>query len=233
MFNLLFLLFSSTIRFVKKKYIISFLILLVAGYLWFWGGDTPQGSPNQIIHSGVIVAFGDSLTAGHGVDEMVNYPSQLQEKLNQLGYADYKVLNLGKSGDTTRDGLERVDEIFEHNPEIVIVALGANDAFQRAPLKETQANLTKILKKIHEHNAKILLAGIVPPPTRGLGYIGAFEDMYKELARQFDVVLMPSFLSGVMMRSEYNLSDNIHPNQFGYTIVINNLWPYLEVLLRK
>ncbi|MCF7917866.1 arylesterase [Candidatus Gracilibacteria bacterium] len=216
-----------------KKYWVSIVIILLAGYFWFFSNSIPDGNPNEFVHSGVIVVFGDSLTAGHGVEEQQNYPALLQFRLNQEGYPHYNVLNFGIDGDTTKDGLERTETLFEHQPEIVIVALGANDAFQRVPLEETRKNLKKILEKIQNHKAKIILAGIVPPPTRGFSYIGAFEEMYKELAREFDAVLMPSLLSGVMLRSEYNLSDNIHPNPAGYRIITDNLWSYVHILLRK
>jgi acyl-CoA thioesterase-1 len=199
------------------------IIFLGMLYFLFFRNLSPQGTPNQVINSGIIVTFGDSLTVEHGVDERVNYPSQLQEELHQFRYSNYQIVNLGMSGDTTKDGLKRVDTIFQHTPEIVIVAFGANDAFQRVPLEKTKNNLTEMLERIRQHDAVILLAGIVPPPTRGIGYISDFENMYQQLATQFDAVLMPSFLSGVMMRSKYNLSDNIHPHQFGYTVIVRNV----------
>ncbi|MCF7812431.1 arylesterase [Candidatus Gracilibacteria bacterium] len=217
-----------------KKYLVLLLLFLVGGYFFFFSSGVPDAEPNQIIHSGIIVALGDSLTEGTGVSESHSYPSLLKFRLEQEGYDHYTILNHGVSGDTTRDGLARLEDIFtETHPEIVIVALGANDALQRFPVQETQEYLRKILRIIQEYDAKILLVGILPPPTRGFSYISAFETMYENLAREFDAVLMPSLLSGVMMRSEYNLADNMHPNEKGYRIIAENLWPYLRILLRE
>ena len=180
----------------------------------------------------VLVAFGDSLTAGLGVTPSEAYPAQLQDKLTLAGYR-YRVVNAGVSGETTAGALRRVDWVLKSKPEIVILELGANDGLRGLDLKETRANLAQIIQGLLAGGTKVVLAGMKLPPNYGSAYTGAFQALYVELAKQYDVPLIPFFLEGVATKTGLNQADGIHPTASGYTMVVNTLWPTLQPLLRK
>jgi acyl-CoA thioesterase-1 len=180
----------------------------------------------------VIVAFGDSLTAGLGVVPSDTYPAQLQEKLLLAGYR-YRVINAGVSGDTSAGGLRRLDWVLKSKPDIVIVELGANDGLRGLDLKETRANLEHIIQRLLAADAKVVLAGMKLPPNYGPAYTGAFQTLYTDLANRYNVSLLPFFLEGVATKTNLNQADGIHPTGPGYTVVVNNLWPMIEPLLKK
>jgi len=180
----------------------------------------------------IIVAFGDSLTAGAGVTSGESYPAQLQEKLTLAGYR-YRVVNAGVSGDTAAGALRRVDWVLKSKPEIVIVELGANDGLRGMDLKETRANLERIIERLLAGDTKVILAGMKLPPNYGREYTNAFQSLYPELAKAYKIPLMPFFLEGVATKVDLNQADGLHPTKAGYTIIVNSLWPVLEPLLQK
>jgi acyl-CoA thioesterase-1 len=180
----------------------------------------------------VLVAFGDSLTAGLGVTAGQTYPAQLQEKLLLAGYR-YRVVNAGVSGETTAGALRRVDWVLKSKPEIVIVELGANDGLRGLDLNETRANLSEIIQRLLAGGTKVVLAGMKLPPNYGAAYTGAFQTIYVDLAKQFGVPLIPFFLEGVATKTTLNQSDGIHPTGPGYSVIVNLMWPILEPLLQK
>ena len=180
----------------------------------------------------VLVAFGDSLTAGLGVTPSEAYPAQLQEKLTLAGYR-YRVVNAGVSGETTAGGLRRVDWVLKSKPEIVIVELGANDGLRGLNLKETRANLAQIIERLLAGGTKVVLAGMKLPPNYGPVYTDAFQRLYVDLAKHYDVPLIPFFLEGVATKMGLNQADGIHPTGSGYTMVVDTLWPTLKPLLTK
>jgi acyl-CoA thioesterase-1 len=197
------------------------------------GGTAPPPSNASIRpEERVLVAFGDSLTAGLGVTPSEAYPAQLQEKLLLAGYR-YRVVNAGVSGETSAGALRRVDWVLKSKPEIVIVELGANDGFRGLDLKETRVNLAQIIERLLAGGAKVLLAGMKLPPNYGPAYTDAFQSLYVDLAKQYGVPLIPFFLEGVATRTGLNQADGIHPTSSGYTIVVKTLWPVLEPLLNK
>jgi len=197
------------------------------------GGTAPPPSNASIRpDERVLVAFGDSLTAGLGVAPSEAYPAQLQEKLLLAGYR-YRVVNAGVSGETTAGALRRVDWVLKSKPEIVILELGGNDGLRGLDLKETRANLAQIIERLLAGGARVLLAGMRLPPNYGPAYTDAFQTLYVDLAKQYDVPLIPFFLEGVATRTALNQADGIHPTSTGYTIVVNTLWPVLEPLLKK
>ena len=197
------------------------------------GGTAPPPSNVSIRpEERILVAFGDSLTAGLGVTPSEAYPAQLQEKLLLAGY-QYRVVNAGVSGETTAGALRRVDWVLKSKPEIVILELGGNDGLRGLNLKETRANLAQIIERLLAGGAKVLLAGMRLPPNYGPAYTDAFQTLYVDLAKQYDVPLIPFFLEGVATRTALNQADGIHPTSTGYTIVVNTLWPVLEPLLKK
>lgn len=187
----------------------------------------------QVDRSGwpVIVAFGDSLTAGLGVDPDRNYPSQLQALLDERGYR-YRVVNAGVSGELTAGGLSRVDQVLEHRPAVVILELGANDGMQARPVAEVRENLAGIIARLQEEGVAVLLAGMRAPPNHGPEYEAAFAQVYPDLAAEFGVPLIPFFLEGVAGSPYLNQRDGIHPTAQGYAIVVRTVLSALEPLLQ-
>ena len=179
----------------------------------------------------VIVAFGDSLTAGYGVAPEEAYPALLAARLRGEGYR-YQVVNAGVSGDTTAGGLRRVDWALRARPEIVLLELGANDALRGLDLGQVRANLDAIVTRFEAGGARVLLLGMRLPPNYGARYAGEFARIYDEIARQRKLALMPFFLDGVGAVPALNQPDGIHPTAEGYRIVVDRLWPHLQPLLK-
>ncbi len=181
----------------------------------------------------IIVAFGDSLTAGYGVPIENSYPFLLQKKLLDNGF-NYKVINLGISGDTTYNGLQRFNFVIKLKPKLVILTLGANDALQKLSPKEAKNNLSKMIEQLIKDKIKILLGGMYSPREHGPEYYNSFDSIYPNLAELFKLPLIPFFLEGIALDSKYCLEDNLHPNSEGYKkIVEENIWKYLQDLLVK
>jgi len=180
----------------------------------------------------VIVAFGDSLTAGLGVPADQAYPAVLAAKLKAEGYP-YRVVNAGVSGDTTAGGLRRLDWALRLAPEIVIVELGTNDALRGQDLMTVRSNLDQIVGRFQAAGARVLIAGMRLPPNYGLRYTTEFQRMYEDVAKQRRAPLMPFFLDGVGGNARLNQADGIHPTAEGYRIVVDRLWPYLRPLLAR
>ena len=180
----------------------------------------------------VIVALGDSLTAGLGLLPDDAYPSLLEKRLRRAGYR-YHVVNAGVSGDTTAGGLRRVDWVLRSQPTIVIVALGANDGLRRLSVEAMRANLTEIVHRLRAGGASVLLVGMRVPPNYGDVYGRAFAAGFAEVARTTRVPLAPFLLDGVAGQARLNQPDGIHPTVEGQRIIADRLWPYLEPLLRK
>lgn len=178
----------------------------------------------------VIVAFGDSLTAGLGVTAQESYPAVLERKIAEAGFS-YRVVNAGVSGETTAGGLRRVSWILKTHPEIVILELGANDGLRGLSIRETKKNLAEIIESLQREHVRVVLAGMRMPPNYGKEYTGAFKNIFPELAERYGLTLIPFFLEGVAARADLNQADGIHPTPQGYRIVVDNLWPRLEPLL--
>jgi acyl-CoA thioesterase-1 len=180
----------------------------------------------------VLVAFGDSLTAGLGVSPEETYPARLQEKLLLSGYR-YRIINAGVSGDTSAGGLRRVEWVLKSKPDVVIVELGANDGLRGLNLAQTRTNLEEIIQRFLAGGAKVVLAGMKLPPNYGADYTKAFQSMYADLAKRYDVQFIPFFLDGVAAKADYNQADGIHPTGAGYAVIVENIWPVIEPLLKK
>ena len=169
-----------------------------------------------------IVCFGDSLTAGLGLDPGQSYPDLLQQELDRRGDR-YRVVNLGVSGDTTQDGLERLPLVTSEKPRIVIVEFGANDGLRGQPVSNTENNLAQIIAALQKAGARVVLAGITLPPNYGPDYIRQFDGMYPALARRFQTPLLPFLLAGVAGHADLMQRDGLHPNAAasrGYSPVI-------------
>ncbi|HEU4637156.1 MAG TPA: arylesterase, partial [Edaphobacter sp.] len=142
-----------------------------------------------------IVCFGDSLTAGYGTDPGQAYPDDLQALLDQEGY-EYRVVNAGISGNTSKDGVARVDQIVAMKPEIVVVEFGGNDGLRGLRIADTRANLDKIISTLKQSGTKVVLAGITLPPDYGPDYIRQFDETYNLLAKKYKVPMIPFLLKG-------------------------------------
>jgi acyl-CoA thioesterase-1 len=180
----------------------------------------------------VLVALGDSLTAGLGVDPTSSYPARLQARLAAAGYR-YRVVNAGVSGDTSAQGLNRLDAVVALKPRIVIVALGANDGLRGIPVEVTRRNLDEILRTLQRDGVTVLLAGLEIPPNYGSEYTAAFRNMYSQLAREHKAAFLPFLLEGVGGHPDLNQEDGIHPTAEGYAVVADNLWKVLQPMLDR
>ena len=180
---------------------------------------------------GVVVALGDSLTAGLGVAADEAFPARLQARLRAEGY-DYRVVNAGVSGDTTAGGLRRVDWALRAHPDVVIVALGANDGLRGHSPQAIRANLEEIVARLQASGARVLLVGMRLPPNYGAEYTKEFEAVFPAVARRAKIALMPFLLDGVAADPRLNQADGIHPTAAGQQMVADRLWPYLRPLLR-
>jgi acyl-CoA thioesterase I len=179
-----------------------------------------------------IVAFGNSLTAGLGVARDESYPARLQRTLDAAGYA-YRVVNAGVSGDTTAGGARRVSWILKNKPAIVILELGGNDGLRGLSLSETKANLEQIIQQLQQASVTVILAGMKLPPNYGQDYTDGFEALFKELAKQYRLTLIPFFLDGVAGSPSLNQADGIHPTGEGYRIIVDRIFPLLKPLLER
>lgn len=178
----------------------------------------------------VVVALGDSLTAGLGVAPDEAYPALLEARLRREGHG-YRVVNAGVSGDTSAGGRRRVDWVLRNKPEVVIVALGANDGLRGLPVEELRENLEAIVRRLKAAGVRVLLVGMRVPPNYGEAYARAFADVYPAVARGTGVPLVPFLLDGVAGQTRLNQPDGIHPTAEGQRVIATTLWPHLRRLL--
>lgn len=183
----------------------------------------------------VLVAFGDSLTAGYGVDRVYSYPAYLQSLLDSNGYK-YRVVNAGISGDTTAGGLTRLPNVVAMKPAVVILELGGNDGLRGLTLQQTRENLETMVRDLQKAQAKVVLTGITLPRNYGPDYIQGFEQIYKDLAAKYKLPFMPFLLEGVALNAKTaNLmqEDGIHATAEGNQIVAENVFQVLKPVLTK
>lgn len=180
----------------------------------------------------VIVAFGDSLTAGLGLPENDAFPAQLEKALRARGQ-EVKVVNAGVSGDTAAAGLARLDWAMPDDASAVIIELGANDALQGLDPAATKATLEKIITDVKARGLPILLAGMEAPRNLGKGYVDQFRAIYEDLAKRYDLVFYPFFLDGVVLDDEYMQDDGLHPNAEGVARIVDGILPKVEELLAR
>ena len=183
-------------------------------------------------HEPVIVALGDSLTAGLGLLENEAFPAQLEKALRVRGQK-VQVVNAGVSGDTAADGLARLDWAMPDDASAVIIELGANDALQGLDPAATSATLEKIITKVKARKLPILLAGMEAPRNLGKEYVESFRGLYRDLAARYDLVFYPFFLDGVVLDDKYLLDDGLHPNAQGVARIVELILPKVEELLAK
>jgi acyl-CoA thioesterase-1 len=179
-----------------------------------------------------IVAFGDSLTAGYGLNPDESFTTLLQRKLDESGYR-YRVVNAGVSGDTSAGGLRRIDWSLEGNVKFLVLELGGNDGLRGLPVAEMKKNLAQTIERAQSRGATVILAGMEAPPNMGAEYTREFRQAFRDLAKQYKTPFIPFFLEGVGGRPEYNQPDGIHPNAEGEKVMTENVWRALEPLLSK
>jgi len=179
-----------------------------------------------------IVALGDSLTAGLGLPANAAFPARLERALAQKGIAA-EVVNAGVSGDTTADGLARLDWSVPDDADAVILELGANDALRGLDPAQTRANLDAILKWLTARTLPVLLAGMRAPPNMGAEYTKAFDAIYPDLAAAHGTILYPFFLEGVAADRALNQGDGLHPTAAGVDVIVARILPQAEELVRR
>jgi len=185
----------------------------------------------------LILAFGDSLTAGYELAQSESFPAQLERYLRDEEGMAVRVINGGVSGDTTTGGLNRLDWVLAgapRTPDLVILELGANDALRGIDPELTRKNLDAILDELRERGIRVLLTGMKAPPNMGEDYAAAFNAIFPELADKHDVAFYPFFLKGVAAKESLNLDDGMHPNAKGVHKIVKKIAPHVcRVLDRK
>jgi len=181
----------------------------------------------------VLVVFGDSLSAGYGLEPGQSFPDYLQRKLDMEGYA-WHVVNVSISGDTTEGGVSRIDSATSLKPAMVILELGGNDGLRGLPLKATRANLERMIGEFQGTGARVVLAGMTLPPNYGPDYIGGFEKVYSDLAAKYKLTLIPFLLEDLKTKDlRYLQRDGIHPTAEGAQIVAGTVLRAIKPLLGR
>ena len=179
-----------------------------------------------------VVILGDSLTAGLGLPETDAYPALLQQKIDAAGYR-FEVVNAGVSGDTTAGGVRRLDWSLEGDVRVLVLALGANDGLRGLPVSQMKANMARVITAAKARGITVILAGMEAPPNYGPEYTAGFRKVYRDLAREHDLVLIPFLLDRVAGISALNQGDGIHPNRQGAAIMADTVWSALQPVLDK
>jgi acyl-CoA thioesterase-1 len=197
------------------------------------GSSATQPANPAVADSRPIVAcFGDSLTAGYGADDGQSYPDFLQKDLDEAGY-HYRVVNEGISGNTTKDGVDRLPEVVELHPAVVVLEFGGNDGLRGLKTQTTRANLAHMIETLKASGARVVLAGMTLPPDYGPDYVNAFTANYPTLAHKYGVPVLPFLLKNVYGVPGLMQADNTHATDQGNAIVAQNLLPLVEPLLKK
>lgn len=220
---------------IKKTFRLFLLLTIISCN----NNKTPKTTQNQQVSKDTTVSpsakkktilfFGNSLTAGYGVDPSEAYPALIQDKIDSLGL-NYKVVNAGVSGETTSDGNSRIDWILKQPIDIFVLELGGNDGLRGIPLTATKKNLQSIIDKVKAKypNAKIILEGMQIPPNMGPAYTTKFKEIYPVVAKENHIDLVPFLLKGVGGDPKLNQRDGIHPTAEGHKIVAVNVWEILK-----
>jgi acyl-CoA thioesterase-1 len=204
---------------VSRRVLVSFLFLIAA-------------FPAVAADRPVLVCFGDSITAGYGLQQDQAYPAALERKLEAAGY-HYKVVNQGTSGATTKDAMASISGVLKQQPQVVIVEYGGNDGLRGLPIDATRHNLDAVLTALETAHVKVLLAGITLPPNYGVDYIHAFEGVFRDLAAKHHAAFVPMLYKDVIKAPGTIQEDGIHPTAKGSEIIAATLMPALKPLLSK
>ncbi|WP_229216955.1 arylesterase [Dyadobacter luteus] len=195
--------------------------------------ETKKETTSPAATKKTIVFFGNSLTAGYGLDDpSESFSGLIQKRIDSLGLA-YKVVNAGVSGETTAGGNSRIDWLLKQHLDVFVLELGGNDGLRGIPVAETKKNLQAILDKVKAKypDAQLVLAGMQIPPNMGKTYAGEFKAVYKEIADKNNIKLIPFLLEGVGGEAKLNQADGIHPTAEGHRILAENVWVIIKDLL--
>lgn len=179
-----------------------------------------------------LVAFGDSLTAGYGLAQEHSFPAVLEQTLRQKGY-EIEIINAGVSGDTVQGGVERLDWSVPDGTDGVILELGANDMLRGLDPLQTKDGLETIVERLKNRNIPILITGMQAPPNLGAEYILKFNNIYKDIAQKYQLILYPFFLDGVAGNAALNQKDGLHPTEQGVKIIVERILPSVESFIAK
>ena len=204
---------------VRRVVLVSFIFVLLA-------------APLARAADRVLVCFGDSITAGYGLEDGQSYPDALRQLLKAESY-HYSVLNRGTSGATTKDAVDDLPSILALHPSVVIVEFGGNDGLRGLPFDQTSRNLDKVLSGLQAAHIRVLLAGITLPPNYGPDYIKSFQQVYRTLATRYHVAFVPMIYKDLVKVPGTIQSDGIHPTAKGSQILAQTLLPALKPLLMK
>lgn len=185
------------------------------------------------IYAKTIVVLGDSLSAGYGIDEKKGWVNLLNNKLQKSHYP-YRLVNISASGDTTSNGLAKLPQALQaYHPAFVLLQLGANDGLRGLSLAQMKSNLAKLIEMSQKANAKVLLIATLLPPNYGPVYLEKFKQVYSDLAKQYNIPLIPMFLEGVAGNPAFMQKDGLHPNQQAQSKIMANVWIALVPMLDK
>jgi acyl-CoA thioesterase-1 len=212
---------------VTRRYILLILFTFCTASAFHCDWASPVNSSGVPI----IVCFGNSLTAGYGVEPGHTYPDELQRLLDARGY-HYRVINKGISGNTTKDGVDRLKDVLALHPRIVVLEFGGNDGLRGLPLSSTEQNLEEMIQVFQKTGAKVVLAGITLPPNYGRDYIQQFDNMYAALAKKHSTPLIPFLLKDVYSVPGSMQEDGIHPTAQGCRQVAENVFKSIKPLLK-
>ncbi|OGX85810.1 arylesterase [Hymenobacter glacialis] len=193
---------------------------------------TPATPPTAATGKKRLLFFGNSLTAGYGVEPDQAFPGLIAEKIDSLNLK-YEVINAGLSGETTAGGRSRVGWVLRQPVDVFVLELGGNDGLRGLPLTATRSNLLAIIDTVRRRSpgAQIVLAGMQIPPNLGVAYAADFKALYQEIAKERDLVLIPFLLEGVGGERRLNQPDGIHPTPAGHRIVARTVWTVLQPLI--
>ena len=175
-----------------------------------------------------LVILGDSLTEGYGVAKESAFPGVLEKKLHEAGKKQWSVVNAGVSGSTTASGVGRMKWLFKTKPDMIFLALGANDGLRGLKVEDSEKNLAEAIEYAQAQKVKVVLGGLYMPPNSGKDYTDKFKKMYENLAKKYKIVFIPFILDKVAGNPKYNLADGIHPNEEGHTIIADNVFLVLK-----
>ncbi len=209
------------------------LMLSIAIVASGWGNAVfAEQVPMTASQAPAILVLGDSLSAAHGIEIKQGWVHLLQQRLQAKGYP-HLVINESVSGDTSGQGLEKFERLLkQHHPRLLILELGGNDGLRGSNLKRLKSNLSAILEQAKQAQLNVLFLGMRIPPNYGIAYSERFQQIYQELAIQYQVAFIPFFLEGVATRRELMLADNIHPNETAQPLLLDTIWQGLEPLLK-
>lgn len=208
---------------LMRRFFTTFVILFLCTAVLY-----AQDKPKRILF------FGDSITAGHGIDKEKAFPALIQQKIDSLGW-NFESVNAGLSGETSAGGLRRIDWMLRQPVSVFVLELGGNDALRGIDLKSTQKNLQEIIDKVEKKypDARIIVAGMQVPPNLGPEYTKEFKEIYPKLAEKNNAKLIPFLLEDVGKNSKLMQPDGIHPNAKGHKMVAENVWDILKPILQK